>query len=205
MTTDLKDKSVFDVPSMLVENAERIGQRRLVQSTQLPSDGLLGQNRAMWEACGIEIVSPAAGDYLFTEVRLPAGWQKRPTDHHYWSDLVDDAGRKRGVIFFKAVSYDRRAFLRPVTRFAVDRDFERPDADAAIVFQVKDCDTVVFQTDMRPMPDGTGAAFGDALHAIEEELAAQCVAWLEERDFPDYRNPASYWDVSDAPQPARGS
>jgi hypothetical protein len=88
---------------------ERLGQLELVASNQLPSDGLLGTNRARWEALGLKIIEEGGDDPLFCRVELPAGWQKVPREHALWTDLVDDTGKVRAEIRYKAAFYDRDA------------------------------------------------------------------------------------------------
>jgi len=50
-------------------------------------------------------------DDLFTSVTLPEGWHKEATEHAMWSKLIDDQGRERASIFYKAAFYDRSAFM----------------------------------------------------------------------------------------------
>lgn len=92
---------------------EQRGQEELVASTQLPIDGLLGEDRPRWEALGVQILDDGkSGDPLFCRVKLPAGWRKVPTSHTLWTDLVDEAGKVRGQIVYKAAFYDRYARIQ---------------------------------------------------------------------------------------------
>ncbi|MCC5574552.1 hypothetical protein IMZ11_02715 [Microtetraspora sp. AC03309] len=50
-------------------------------------------------------------DPLFREARLPAGWKRAATGHSMHTDIVDELGRKRIGIFYKAAWYDRSADL----------------------------------------------------------------------------------------------
>ena len=45
---------------------------------------------------------------------MPNGWKKQATDHSMWSELIDDKGKVRATIFYKAAFYDQRAFLNLV-------------------------------------------------------------------------------------------
>jgi hypothetical protein len=67
---------------------------------------------AVAEALGIELLAHHEDDPLFRRVRLPEGWGFRYTDHSMWTDLVDDNGKKRAGIFYKAAFYDRRASIQ---------------------------------------------------------------------------------------------
>jgi len=84
-----------------IEAQERTGQLAFVANESLPIDG----PRDLLEAMGIEFGEPI--DDLFIEARLPEGWQKVATSHSMHSDLVDDKGRRRASIFYKAAFYDR--------------------------------------------------------------------------------------------------
>ena len=63
-----------------------------------------------YESLGIRIVQDF--DDLFYCVVLPDGWKIVPDGSSvYWSELHDDSGKSVGDIFYKAVSYDRDAFI----------------------------------------------------------------------------------------------
>ncbi|MFJ2004754.1 hypothetical protein [Streptomyces chartreusis] len=90
---------------------ERAGQAQLVNSEQLPID-LNGDDRAAFEALGITFGDPTPGDPLFQPVTLPEGWRREASDHDMWSYVVDQLGRRRIAVFYKAAFYDRSAFMR---------------------------------------------------------------------------------------------
>ena len=100
-----RDEWLFGGNPEAIEAQEAAGQEELSKSSQLPSNGL----EKVAQACGIEVLGPSAGDALFSDVRLPEGWKIQPTEHAMWSDLVDETGKKRAAIFYKAAFYDRRA------------------------------------------------------------------------------------------------
>ncbi len=94
-------------PSDIIPEQEARGQREFVNSTTLPKkpSHLCKQIEEMG------IVFGEGVDDLFIQVTLPEGWKKEPTDHSMWSRLVDNEGRERAKIFYKAAFYDRDAFL----------------------------------------------------------------------------------------------
>lgn len=107
----------------VTEELEAAGQQALVESTVLPCEiqplWILDEGRpqtpaeaeADIEALGI--VLGAAVDETFRNAVLPPGWAKLPApDHSMWSYLVDEVGRRRVAVFFKAAPYDYRAFMR---------------------------------------------------------------------------------------------
>src|ERR1700755_338836 len=74
-----------------IDRQQSDGQRRLAESTQLPTKGLIGE-RDKWKALGVKILDAgesSARDPMFCRVELPDGWRKVATDHYLWSDLLD--------------------------------------------------------------------------------------------------------------------
>lgn len=98
-----------------VEGLESMGQDELVQSEQIPVE-IRDITEAGLEAMGFKLGPACAGDPLFREATLPTGWKKRPTDHSSWSEIVDQDGYVGFQIFYKAASYDRRAFMQAALR-----------------------------------------------------------------------------------------
>ena len=96
-----------------LEQQESAGQQDFVASETLPIN-IIGSTKEQFEQMGIVFGQPV--DDLFYEVRLPEGWKKIPTDHSMWSKLVDEQGRERASIFYKAAFYDRSAFLSLATQ-----------------------------------------------------------------------------------------
>lgn len=93
-----------------IEAQEARGQKELVESEVLPTE-CPPEFKAELETEGVKFFEAVFDDPMFCRVQLPAGWKKRPTDHDMWSELVDDKGVKRAMIFYKAAFYDRRAFM----------------------------------------------------------------------------------------------
>lgn len=176
-----------------IERSEARGQQELVNATVLPRQGL-GQQRALWEAMGIKIGDWVTGDDLFTNVTLPPGWTKRPTGHVLWTDLVDDKGRKRASICYKAAFYDRSAHITPVARFEVSRNNDRNDYKEVMQYQVIDGGSVVFTSTPLPIRCQDGEKDWKAAGRLEKQAAAECKTWLVEHGYPDFENPAAYWE-----------
>lgn len=170
-------------PSGAIERSEARGQRELVNASVLPTDGL---NDPCWAAMGIVIGQPVNGDPMFTEVQLPTGWSKRATDHSMWSELVDAKGRKRASIFYKAAFYDRSCRISVVRRFSIERDYDHRDA---VCLRVLDAGTVVYSA----MPIAVDPKDYKAQDNATQTATADCVAWLDDHGYSDYRNAAAYW------------
>ena len=183
------------VDAMFVGNDDAIelqevrGQCELVNSTTLPTD--MGRSpdydpRAILKAAGVKFGEIASGDPMFRHVELPPGWKKIPTDHSMWSSLVDDKGRVRGSIFYKAAFYDRSAHMRLDTRYGVAFDYKRSETEGVGVSNVTDCGKVIFSAE--PIPTNKERSW-------ETSQAANLLAmeWLDAQ-YPDWRNPGAYWD-----------
>lgn len=98
-----------------IEASEKLGQIAFVHSTAMPVE--LQPDRAAFEALGFKFGLPVEGDRLFVHATLPEGWKKQGTGHDMHSEIVDETGRKRVGVFYKAAFYDRRAdaFIIPVS------------------------------------------------------------------------------------------
>jgi hypothetical protein len=88
-----------------IEGMEAAGQRQFVESSVIPTQC----DEAALIALGFTLGDKVPGDDLFRHCTLPAGWRKAATDHSMHSDIVDELGRKRVGVFYKAAFYDRRA------------------------------------------------------------------------------------------------
>ena len=202
-----------------IEAQEAQGQRELVQSSQLPA-GLSSYRsgpgaKEIYEKLGIKVIGPSKGDELFLDVELPVGWSKKATDHDMWSELLDDKGRKRAGIFYKAAFYDRNADISFERRIhlKVDRlgfingDYSHENGkykskDTPFCGVVVDFDgTILFKTEEVEMieefnqPENKGGysdEYRELLFKTERELKDKCLAFLKE-NYPDYENVLAYW------------
>lgn len=174
---DMENFLVAATPGGIIAQEQR-GQAELVNSSTLPIE-LKGCTRGQVEAMGI--VYGENVDDLFVSVTLPAGWTKQATEHHMWSDLLDDKGCKRASIFYKAAFYDRSAHMHLERCVNVIRRYydETTETDAAVVSAT---DGVLFSTAR------VGRRDWAAVDSIEKEAGA-----FADTNYPDWRNPAAYW------------
>lgn len=167
-----------------IERQEAAGQQSFVASETLPK-GIRGATREQLTALGFVFGQDV--DDLFVQCKLPAGWTKRATAHSMHSDLLDEKGRVRAGIFYKAAFYDRRADMYLCGRFGVssyeqvDPAATEPDAEKKV--EIVDCGVSIYAIGTWKWPDY------DGLTALEEEAHK----WLDENK-PDWRNPLAYWD-----------
>jgi hypothetical protein len=97
-------------PDAFIEAQERQGQAQLVNSDRLPTR--THDTDDLFLAAGFTFGDPDPGDDLFRPATLPAGWRRQASDHDMHSVIVDELGRTRVSIFYKAAHYDRRADMR---------------------------------------------------------------------------------------------
>ena len=165
-----------------IEAQEAEGQRRLAANFRtLPKD----MDRDIAQAFGFTFGDDV--DELFVNVTAPVGWAIVPTEHSMHSDIVDDAGRNRGSIFYKAAFYDRRADGRWLSRYRVEHEYTPQWASKAVFARDASTGDILYRQEV---PEG-----GETDYAVYSKIEKEVAYWLSER-FPDYQNPAAYW-----PQP----
>jgi len=98
-----------DGPSAFIEQQEAAGQREIVNSEVIPSDVHGSEDELT--ALGFVLGEPVDGDPMFRRATLPAGWEREGSDHSMWSYIVDQLGRRRCGVFYKAAFYDRSAHI----------------------------------------------------------------------------------------------
>ena len=157
-----------------IEAQEAAGQKELVHNETLPKEI---HGREVFEAWGVEFLQDA--DDLFVFALLPDGWKKKPTEHSMWTELLDEQGRCRAMIFYKAAFYDRSAHMSPKRFYAFERYGEPGDparivgADGSVPFSV-------------PMSE-------EPSYEERNEAQAKLEAWAKE-NLPDYDSFAAYWE-----------
>jgi hypothetical protein len=105
---------------------EADGQRQLVASASLPTD-TRGAD-AEFLALGFTFAEPDGRDPMFRDATLPQGWRKEGSDHAMWSYVLDELGRRRVAIFYKAAYYDRSASMRLETVYGYAAKLAYDDA-----------------------------------------------------------------------------
>lgn len=178
-----------------IEAQEKRGQLEQAQLQTLPFDGTSEKDRPKWEELGFQFKRNTQNDRddIFVECTFPAGWQKKPTDHSMWSDLVDAKGRKRGAIFYKAAFYDRSAQCHLKPRFRVTEDYSEnaPRPRAIIITDV--LGEVNKRIEGLPEADWNDRPEAEKRQALRDAAKRELVQWLDE-NFPLRESPSAYWD-----------
>lgn len=162
-----------------IEAQEARGQETFVQSQTLPKECPKEQLESLGFKFGDDF------DDIFVSVEFPEGWDKVATEHSMHSDLIDEKGRKRGSIFYKAAFYDRSAHMSLSSRYTQS---QRYDLEGSIQFQVFDGDNVIFNTDAVVCE-----AYSDEYFAASEMLQRHAGEYLQ-ANYPEHRSPTAYWD-----------
>jgi len=176
-----------------IEAQEARGQQSFVASETLPKAMAHGCTREKLESLGI--VFGKEYDDIFIHCTLPNGWKKAPTDHSMWSKLLDDKGRNRAGIFYKAAFYDRSAYISLTKRFSyrvisVNGDDSKTwnvDDQHCVIF---DCDRVIWES--KPIPPRTEENV-EKWRRWDKEICNSAVNWLKEH-YPNWEDPLAYWD-----------
>ncbi len=164
---------------------EAQGQCSFVRSETLPTN-IKPEMKVALEKFGVKFGETVKGDALFQHVDLPEGWKKVSTDHQTWSKLVDEKGRERAQIFYKAAFYDRGAFLSVSYRYGIRIDYERLNNKGVCIAFVTDGDKTIHETE--PI-----SKEGKTNHETVNRTTAEAEAWLDAH-FPNWRDPGDYWD-----------
>lgn len=184
---DMENAIVASTPGG-IEAQEKRGQMEQAAKQTLP---LELRGREHFEALGFVFGSPVEG--IFQEATFPDGWKKQPTDHSMWSDIVDDKGRRRGAIFYKAAFYDRSAHASLSSRFHVSQDY--PESGPITVKVADACGMVDRKIEGLAKSDWRGDRAAAEEAALKVDAARdELTKWLD-ATYPDWKSPVAYWDV----------
>ena len=170
-----------DIPNYIVANTpggieqqEKDGQTALVNSTLLPIEM---DAKDIYEKWGF--VFGDKFDDLFVRAKLPDGWKKVATDHDMWTSILDEKGRERVAIFYKAAFYDRSANMRLENRYVV-----MPNrTDTELTVSVMDNDTIIHTVGPCDKKDYSACS----------RLYKEAETYMT-KHYPDWRVKGAYWD-----------
>ena len=168
-----------------IEAQEARGQSQLVNSEQMPTEC---RDKEVMESWGVKFGEPTEGDDIFCQATLPEGWKKEPSDHSMWSYVVDENGRKRIAVFYKAAFYDRSAFCRTERRFYTGQNFDDKDK-SRITYDITMDDKVIHSISQSTTQEKHSREW----FSEESELKVKADAWLEE-NYPNHSDPIKSWE-----------
>lgn len=172
-----------------IEAQESAGQAAFVSSTTLPKEMLHGCTREKLEQMGIKFGADV--DDLFVTVQLPDGWKKVATDHSMWSDLIDEKGRKRAAIFYKAAFYDCHAHITLCRRYGIS-SYGPCDSEGNLTEYTKSSHMLTTVKDGEDTIYVAGVCKnGDYEYADRHTKIA--TDWLD-KHYPGWKDPMAYWE-----------
>lgn len=206
---DLKNASVALTPGG-IERQEKASQIEQSFLETLPVE-MLGCTNRDFEVLGFKFIKRT--DKIFWKCEFPKGWRKRAGAHSMWSDLLDDKGRVRGNIFFKAAFYDYKAHVRLTCRYSIkdvslDADknelFDRVTGDykkkggEVSSFHRHECQDntelkTLFAAEICPIPDWSNREEAQKISDRHEAEREKCIRWMGEH-FPNWKQASAYWD-----------
>lgn len=166
-----------------IMRSERAGQQELVASSDVPKE--MFPDRAAFEKVGFKFGEDV--DDIFISATLPPGWTRSATSHSMHSDVLDEKGRKRVSVFYKAAFYDRRASAYLVPRLQLqwlfhDKDTDNGVKEGELAYAVSDAGQEIFRT----------ATFDERDLDADKVQRAVAEEWLKEA-APDHLDPTAYW------------
>jgi len=198
---DLENAVISATPGG-IEAQEKQGQKNFINSTTLPKDirGARNENPHVILA-NFGIVFGEDADDLFCYVSLPNGWKKVPTNHSMWSDLIDEKGRVRANIFYKAAFYDRSAHMHLCKRYSYQirpvNGWEENYTKDEWCAVVTDGDKVIWKSESidpePPYDKSTNSTEWREWYDKKQELGNVAKARLDEI-YPDWESSSAYWD-----------
>lgn len=166
-----------------IELEEARGQRELVESESIPT-AMRDITDEQLTAMGFELGPAFEDDQIFRPAKLPPGWSRKASNHAMWSSIVDDKGRERFDIFYKAAFYDRSAHMSIRRRFSVG--YRHSDD---------------YKVNWPRAMDGEVVLWEGNFPGCMSEVAPLAEAWLDEHR-PGWRDPLALWDLPPPDQAA---
>lgn len=212
-------------PSKAFENMERRGQSKACREQLLPkmvkmndvpkkrldkgitlfmnfeqkspiwTKNVMEYTKECYDRLGITVLSES-GNAMYS-VQLPDGWTIESTDHPMWNNLLDDKGRNRAKVFYKAccgimdeadITFNTRYYIF-VDTVSQEGDW-RQKMESGYIGYIKDRDndSVIYQTDKF---EGTTEVLNDS--DIRRDVRKVLEKYME-KNYPEYEDIFAYWN-----------
>jgi hypothetical protein len=169
----------MEVSKMLAAVFSNSAEAERVGNIIVPVD--MGGHRNVFALMGLSFGDLVENQPTLIHAQLPFGWDVDSFGPFRY--IVDQAGRKRGIIFRKVAGTDLYQML-PVKRLTVR---EGQNSTGYAYASVLDGDEPLYSV-LEPIPGPHDNAWKAREHAKEMVLR-----WLME-NFPEWEDPAAYWD-----------
>lgn len=152
-------------------------------------------DRELFQKMGIKFGESA--NKLLLKCTLPNGWSVKRTDHHLYSNVIDERGMKRAMIMVHTM--DRDSWIRPLTRFNADYVVDEwlEDGETVYIPAITESGAQRWRglgikkeaTDERRRQDASGD------HMAVYELARDVAKSKLDSLAPNWLDPLAYWGV----------
>ena len=175
-----------------IERQEKRGQQQLVCSDVIPTECRTSDDDL--RKLGFTLGGPVEGDDLFRSASLPAGWSKKESDHSMWSYIVDEKGRTRFSVFYKAAFYDRKAHMSVSRRYHVEQDYDARNRNK-LAFRVMDAGVEIhrIEVDAKEPAANENCQAVAAYYSMQDGIQHAADAWLLTHK-PKHADPLAYWN-----------
>ncbi len=173
----------------VIEHMEAEAQGRVVQRCMLAKE--MKPAKEEWEKLGFSFKEIPDDDVLYM-AKLPVGWNLRPTENSYWTEILDENDNVRGQMFYKSSFYDRSAHMFLKTRYKVVSKFIDDTYNQEIYFGNDNEKLYVagVVNGNNSDPDDVRKAYWDTVnqYRADAELFA-------DNNYPEWQNVHAYWDL----------
>lgn len=168
-----------------IEAQEAQGQKDFVASTSFPKK--MRPSKESYEKLGFVFGKDI--DDIFIEAQLPKGWKKEGSDHSMWSYILDDKGRRRVSVFYKAAFYDRNSHANIDGRYYVTSIY----SDSALADDIQDGNCCFALIDGGQAIVKRSPQFKKDDWTSYDKYRDEMEKEIKDR-FPDHFNVMAYWD-----------
>lgn len=138
---------------------------------------------------GINIIGQTKGDTLYFDAELPAGWHIKATDNIWWSEVIDNKGRKRAGVYCKEMCGTGDTFIKFFARYDFYANFNEQDKEnMSWVVTDNATELVVFETE-KMSTDSNERDYW----VLRDKLTGQCLDFLA-KNYPNHEDINAYWD-----------
>ena len=168
----------------VIEHVEAEGQQKIINMVTLPKE--MTPDREEWERLGFTFCD-IPGDDVLWQATLPEGWSIKATSHSMWSDIIDNKGRKRGSIFYKASFYDRKGSMRLRPRYEIKRVYSDDTESLSEVYFGSEEEKIFVAGQI-----DESVSYADQL---EQSMRLHEIAFAYAKEhYPEWQSATAYWD-----------
>lgn len=173
----------------VIEHMEAEGQQQACKCSYVARE--MYPNRYAWERLGF-VFTDIPNDCVLCKAILPEGWSIQPTEHSMWNNILDEKGRKRASMFYKAAFYDRDANMRLRCRYGVRSNYIDDEHTTSEIYFGNENEKL-FVAGQIHIDENLSWEEKRPLYNKEDKLRDAAEAFGKE-NYPEYEDPLAYWD-----------